>query len=196
MDEQVVERDIRLSLSDKTYGFNIDTVIHTKMAKNKRGNVKKTMTKTNQVRGEGSGNANNSKKQDERPSAAGVMFNGINNGNINITGANGTKEDVEREHREEMEMVGRVSSIKGEELLLRSYVNQSLWKKKKFIATSREFDYKSPVCLKILLDLGVGKQDRKEFWRRNHRKIYQYLSIKRNNVVTSMKLNFMSKYIR
>jgi hypothetical protein len=124
----------------------------------------------------------------------GVTINGVNNGDISFGETNKHKEQIEREHQEELEKVGKVPSIKVEQTLLRSYVNQTLWKKKKFIAAGKELDYKTTLCLKIISDLNVGSGDRKSFWLRNRKHISTYLGIKRNNVVTSLKQNFFSKF--
>jgi hypothetical protein len=123
----------------------------------------------------------------------GVTINGVNNGNISFGETNKHREQIEKEHQEELEKVGKVPSIKVEQTLLRSYVNQTLWIKKKFIAAGKELDYKTTLCLKIISDLNIGYGDRKSFWLRNRKHISTYLGIKRNNVVTSLKQNFFSK---
>jgi hypothetical protein len=75
-----------------------------------------------------------------------VVVRGDNNGQIHINAMNASKEDCQKEYMEEMEKVGKVSSIEGEQLVVRSYVNTALWKKKKFVAPSRELDYNDRLC--------------------------------------------------
>jgi hypothetical protein len=123
-----------------------------------------------------------------------VTINGVNNGDISFGETSKHREEIEKEHQEELEKVGKVPSVKVEQTLLRGYVNQTLWKKKKFIAAGKELDYKTTLCLKIISDLNVGSTDRKSFWLRNRKHISTYLGIKRNNVVTSLKQNFFSKF--
>jgi hypothetical protein len=51
-------------------------------------------------------------------------------------------------HRETLlEKVGKVSSPESEQVLIRTYMNSQLWKKKKFIATTQgELDFKHHIC--------------------------------------------------
>jgi hypothetical protein len=143
---------------------------------------------------EKTGRGHSSNKNDEMVEQ-GVTINGDNHGDINFGETNKRREEIKKEHQYEMEKVGKVPSTKVEKTLLRGYVNQTLWKKKKFIAAGKELDYKTNLCLKILSDMNVNPNDRKSFWLRNRKHINTYLGIKRNNVVTSLKNNFFSKYI-
>jgi hypothetical protein len=121
-----------------------------------------------------------------------VSIGGDNNGNVVIQSGS----DSERNHRKTLETVGAVSSLESERSLIRTYVNNTLWKKKKFIAPSQgELDYKHHICTRILFDLKIGSTDRKHFWARNRGHVRKCLGIKRNNVVSTLKQNFMSKYI-
>jgi hypothetical protein len=125
-----------------------------------------------------------------------VTIRGNNHGEIVVhppVASNNNAEEIQREHRAEMEAVGKVSSIESERILIRTYVNNTLWKKKKFIASSQELDYKQRMCIRILTDLRVGKADSKQFWIRNRTHVFKCLGIKRNNVIGSLKQNFLSK---
>jgi hypothetical protein len=79
---------------------------------------------------------------------------------------NASTEDCRKEYMEEMEKVEKVSSIEGEQLVVCSYVNTTLWKKIKFVAPFCELDYDEQLCQRVLDDLNVGIHDRMEFWIR------------------------------
>jgi hypothetical protein len=75
---------------------------------------------------------------------ANVNIGGDNNGGVFI---HGSREESQAGHRETLEKVGKVSSTESEQVLIRTYVNSTLWKKKKFIATSQgELDFKHHIC--------------------------------------------------
>lgn len=134
---------------------------------------------------------------DDRVSQAKVVVNGVNNGDISVLdGTNKRREDIEKEYREEMEQIGKMSSLKNKQTFLRSYVNQTLWKKKKFLSLGEEMDYKERICNRVLDDLKVAREDRRGYWIRNRTNIFRYLCIKRNNVINSLKQNFISKYAK
>jgi hypothetical protein len=120
-----------------------------------------------------------------------VNIGGDNNGGVFI---NGSSEESQVGHRETLEKVGKVSSPESEQVLIRTYVNSQLWKKKKFIASTQgELDFKHHICQCILWDLKVPNTDAKSFWARNRNHVRKCLVIKRNNVVSALKQNFMSK---
>jgi hypothetical protein len=128
---------------------------------------------------------------DESTGQTHLSIGGDNNGNVVI----GSGSNSEGNHRKTLEMVGTVSSLESERSLIRTYVNNTLWKKKKFIAPSQgELDYKHHICTRIPFDLKIGSTDRKHFWARNRGHVCKCLGIKRNNVVSTLKQNFMSKY--
>jgi hypothetical protein len=126
---------------------------------------------------------------------ANVIFTGVNNGNINVSEHTTNREEIKKEHQEQLEKCGKVPSLKVEMSLLRTCVNQTLWKKKKFIAAGSELDFNSRLCIKVLTDLSVGgnSDNKRTFWCRNRKHICGILGIKRNNVVTSIKQTFFSK---
>lgn len=125
-----------------------------------------------------------------------VVVTGINNGGISIHGPTiHSREDVDEDYEHELELVGKVASVKAEELVVRSYVNNTLWRKKKFISVCREMDFGGRLCNRILKDLNVGITDQKEFWFRNRSKVQKWLCIKRNNTTGCIKREFMSTYI-
>jgi hypothetical protein len=81
---------------------------------------------------------------DDRVSQAKVVVNGVNNGDISVLdGTNKRREDIEKEYREEMEQIGKMSSLKNEQTFLRSYVNQTIWKKKKILSLEKRWTTKS-----------------------------------------------------
>jgi hypothetical protein len=122
---------------------------------------------------------------------ANVNIGGDNNGGVFI---HGSREESQARHRETLEKVGKVSSTESEQVLIRTYVNSTIWKKKKFIATTQgELDFKHHICRRILWDLKVPDIDAKSFWARNRNHVRKCLVIKRNNVVSALKQNFMSK---
>jgi hypothetical protein len=134
------------------------------------------------------------KRNDGEPSAN-VIFNGVNNGSISVSENTTNHAEIEKEHLEQLDKVGKVPSLKVEMSLLDTYVNQTLWKKKKFNAAGSELDFNSRLCIKVLSDLSVGgnTDNKRTFWCRNHKHICGILGIKRNNVITSIKQNFFSK---
>jgi hypothetical protein len=123
-----------------------------------------------------------------------VNIGGNNNGSVVIqSGSNNS----ENNHRATLEMVGTVSSLEAERSLICTYVNNTLWKKKKFIAPSQgELDYKHHICTRTLFDLKIGTTDQKQFWARNRGHVRKCLGVKRNNVVSTLKQNFMSKCMK
>lgn len=159
------------------------------------------MFKNNRQKGSKAGNTHKKRKgakhnKSEGERAGTVATIGIHGNTVNssiyVNTTSGTGE-LEKEHRQEMEKVGRVSTSKSELIAIRGYVNGTLWKKKKFINTAKEMDFHSDLCLTVLSHLRVGKQDRRNFWIRSRKHIYRCLGTKRNNVVTSMKKGFMGK---
>jgi hypothetical protein len=78
----------------------------------------------------GHGTEKHTKKGSDRAGSE-VMINFENtvNSSINI-GTGGGREKIEKEYREEMEKVGRVSTVKSELVAIRGYVNETLWNKK------------------------------------------------------------------
>jgi hypothetical protein len=95
------------------------------------------------------------KRHDGEPSAN-VIFNGINNGtSISVSENTMNRAEIKKEHQEQLEKVGNVPSLKVEMSLLRTYVNHTLWKKKKFIAAGSELVFNSCLCIKVLSDLSV-----------------------------------------
>jgi hypothetical protein len=128
---------------------------------------------------------------DETAGKTNVSIGGDNNGNVVIQSGSNS----ECNHRKTLEMVGTVSSLESECSLIRTYVNNFLWKKKIIAPSQGELDYKHHICTRILFDLKIGSMDRKHFWARNRGHVRKCLGIKRNNVVSTLKQNFMSKYI-
>jgi hypothetical protein len=114
---------------------------------------------------------------------------------ISVSENTTNRAEIKKEHQEQLEKVGKVPSLKVEMSLLHTYVNQTLWKKKKFIAAGSELDFNSRLCIKVLTDLSVGgnTDNKRTFWCRNRKHNCGILGIKRNNVVTSIKQNFFSK---
>jgi hypothetical protein len=101
-------------------------------------------------------------------------------------------------HRETLEQVGEISSLETEHDLIRTYVNGTLWKKKKFVALSQgELDWNSQICRRILMALKIpDKSQKNDFWASNRDFVRKCLVIKRNNVVSALKQNIFSKYMK
>jgi hypothetical protein len=59
--------------------------------------------------------------------SANVIFNGVNNGNISVSENTTNRAEIEKEHQEQLEKVGKVPSLKVEMSLVSTYVNQTLW---------------------------------------------------------------------
>lgn len=136
---------------------------------------------------------NSHHKQSQAVVRSNVIVTGINNGGISIHASN-TSSHGDVEYEKELEGMGKILSVKGEELIVRSYVNSTLWRKKKFISASREVDFGGRLCTRVLADLKVGKADGKEFWLRNRTKLQKWLCVKRNNMIGCIKRDFLSKY--
>jgi hypothetical protein len=121
----------------------------------------------------------------------------VRNNNGNVVIQNGS--NSEGNHRATLEMLGEVFLLEAERsALIRTYVSNTLLKKKKFIATLQggELDNKHHICTRILFDLKIGsKKDQKHFSVRNRGHVRKCLGIKRNNLVRTLKQNFMSKWI-
>jgi hypothetical protein len=134
-------------------------------------------------------------KRNDGEQSANLIFTGVNNGSISVSENTTKRAEIEKEHQEQLEKVGKVPSLKVEMSLLCTYINQTLWKKKKFIAAGSELDFNSRLCIKVLTDLSVGDNtdNKRTFWCRNRKHICGILGIKRNNVVISIKQNFFSK---
>jgi hypothetical protein len=150
---------------------------------------------TDGLEGKGTAKKPRAGKRNDGEQSANLIFTGVNNGSISVSENTTNRAEIEKEHQEQLEKVGKVPSLKVEMSLLRTYVNQTLWKKKKFIAAGSELDFNSRLCIKVLTDLSVGgdTDNKRTFWCRNRKHICGILGIKRNNVVTSIKQNFFSK---
>lgn len=123
---------------------------------------------------------------------ASVAITGDNNGNVIVHGGNGG--NITTEHRETLEQVGQISTLETEQDLIRTYVNGTLWKKKKFIALSKgELDWNSNICRRILMAMKIPEKSHEDFWACNREFVRKCLVIKRNNVVSALKRNFFSK---
>jgi hypothetical protein len=147
------------------------------------------------LEGKGTAKKPRAGKRNNGEQRANVIFTGVNNGSISVSENTTNRAEIEKEHQEQLEKVGKVPSLKVEMSLLHTYVNQTLWKKKKFIAVGSELDFNSHLCIKVLTDLSEGgnTDNKRTFWCRNREHICGILGIKRNNVITSIKQNFFSK---
>jgi hypothetical protein len=124
-----------------------------------------------------------------------VAMGGNNNGQVVIH--SGNEGNMTTEHKETLEQVGKISSLETEQDLIRTYVNGTLWKKKKFIAISKgELDWNSQICRCILMALKIPDKSEDNFWACNREFVRKCLVIKRNNVVSALKQNFFSKYMK
>jgi hypothetical protein len=116
-------------------GLKINTFIIIIIMKNNRGGKDRTKKK--------GGHSNSSRPRerepkvqyyDEKTGQTYVNIGGNNNGNVVIqSGSNNS----EHNHRATLEMVGTVSLLEAEHSLICTYVNNTLWKKKKFLAPSQ-----------------------------------------------------------
>jgi hypothetical protein len=131
-------------------------------------------------------------RYDDKPSAT-VTIGGNNMGHVVVH--SGNEGSISTGHRETLEQVGEISSLETEQDLIRTYVNGTLWKKKKFVAISKgELDWNSQICRRILMALKIPNDIQEDFWASNRDFVRKCLVIKRNNVVSAMKRNFFSKY--
>jgi hypothetical protein len=143
---------------------------------------------TDGLEGKGTAKKPRAGKRNDGEQSANLIFTGVNNGSISVSENTTNRAEIEKEHQEQLEKVGKVPSLKVEMSLLRTYVNQTLWKKKKFIAAGSELDFNSRLCIKVLTDLSVGgnTDNKRTFWCRNRKHICGILGIKCNNVITSI----------
>jgi hypothetical protein len=95
-------------------------------------------------------------RYDDKTNAT-VAIGGNNNGHVVVH--SGNEGNISTGHRETLEQVGEISSLETEQDLIRTYVNGTLWKKKKFVALSQgELDWNSQICRQKSKQL-LGKQE-------------------------------------
>lgn len=102
--------------------------------------------------------------------------------------------EIMRQYNAELEAVGKVQSIKGEELVLREYIYSKLWSKVKFILCDTELDFHGKIARKVMKDVCIAEEKKQEYWSRNRQKVLKWINQKRNNTIGAVKREFLRKY--
>ena len=77
---------------------------------------------------------------------------------------------------------------------LKGYINDNLFPMVKFITHLSVLDYGEVLSLRILNDLNVPDDQRRDFWNSNRNLIHETIRTKRNNVQNSIKKAYMGKF--
>lgn len=102
--------------------------------------------------------------------------------------------EVFLKYNEELEKVGKIQSLKGEELVLREFIYTKLWSKVKFVLCDSELDYKGKLAKKVMRGVSVDEGLRGEYWARNRHKVLKWINQKRNNTIGAVKREFLRTY--
>lgn len=102
--------------------------------------------------------------------------------------------EVLLQYNKELELIGKVQSLKGEELVLREYIYTKLWSRVKFVLCDSELDSDGKLAKKVMKGVQVDDQIRQEYWARNRHKVLKWINQKRNNTIGAVKREFLRKY--
>lgn len=102
--------------------------------------------------------------------------------------------EVILQYERELEEVGKIQSVKSEELVLREHVYCSLWSKVKFVLCDSELDFGGKIARSIMKGVRIDPDFRDEYWARNRQKVLKWINQKRNNTIGAVKREFMRKY--
>jgi hypothetical protein len=126
-----------------------------------------------------------------------ITVSGSNN--TTITNIQNNNADVEpsslmREYAKELESVGRLQSLDGEQYALRTFVLSGLWPKMKFASLEEDLGIDGVVAKTVFHVMQLAEPTEKvEYWARNRKWVCKWLNQKRNNTIGSIKKEFIGK---
>jgi hypothetical protein len=127
----------------------------------------------------------------------GISVSGSNNTTItNIQNNNGNLEAsaLMKEYAKELESVGRLQSLDGEQYALRSFVLSGLWPKMKFVSLEEDLGIDGVVAKTVFNVMELKETSEKvDYWARNRRMVCKWMNQKRNNTIGAIKKEFIGK---
>jgi hypothetical protein len=128
---------------------------------------------------------------------ASISVSGSNNTTItNIQNNNAALEGsaLLKEYARELESVGRLQTLDGEQYALRSFVLSGLWPKMKFVSLEEDLGIDGVVAKTVFRVMQlVDASEKVDYWARNRRWVCKWLNQKRNNTIGSIKKEFIGK---
>jgi hypothetical protein len=126
-----------------------------------------------------------------------ISVNGSNNTTItNVQNSNGDQEasTLMKEYAKELESVGRLQSLDGEQYALRSFVLSGLWPKMKFVSLEEDLGIDGLAAKTVLRVMQLSEPvDKVDYWARNRRLVCKWMNQKRNNTIGAIKKEFIGK---